>query len=66
VEYFSYICDNNINTMYKIKFIDQKGKKSLIYIKESQAWLNFGNFSGMGKFTKLKISQVPDKEDLVE
>ena len=52
--------------MYKIKFIDQKGKKSVIYIKESQACLNFGNFSGMGKFTKLKISHVPDKEDLVE
>jgi len=52
--------------MYKIKFIDQKGKKSVIFIKESQAWLNFGNFSGMGKFTKLKISYVPDKEDLVE
>lgn len=52
--------------MYKIKFIDQKGNKSVVFIEESQTWLNFGNFSGMGKFSKLKISKVPDQENLVE
>lgn len=52
--------------MYKVKFVDQEGNKRIVYINEHQAWLNFGNFSGMGKFTKLKISQVPDQEDLVK
>ena len=52
--------------MYKVKFVDQEGKKQTVFIAETQTWLNFGNFSGMGKFTKLKISQVPDQEDLVK
>ena len=57
---------SNINTMYKVKFVDQEGNKRTVYINERQAWLNFGNFAGMGKFSKLKISQVPDQEDLVK
>ena len=52
--------------MYKVKFVDQEGNKRTMIIPESQAWLNFGNFAGMGKFTKLKISKVPDQEDLVK
>ena len=52
--------------MYKVKFVHQKGNKQTVFIVETQAWLNFGNFSGIGKFTKLKICQVPDQENLVE
>ena len=55
---------SNINTMYKVKFVDQEGNKRTIFIAETQAWLNFGNFSGLGKFSKLKISKVPDQENL--
>ena len=50
--------------MYKVKFVDQEGNKRTIFIAETQAWLNFGNFSGLGKFSKLKISKVPDQENL--
>lgn len=52
--------------MYKVKFVDQEGNKRTMIIPESQAWLNFGNFAGMGKFSKLKISQVDDQKDLVK
>lgn len=52
--------------MYKVKFVDQEGNKRTVYISERQAWLNFGNFAGMGKFFKLKISQVPDQKNLVK
>jgi len=52
--------------MYKVKFVDQEGNKRTVYINERQAWLNFGNFAGMGKFFKLKISQVPDQKNLVK
>ncbi len=52
--------------MYKVKFVDQEGNKQTIFIPEGQAWLTFGNFSGMGKFSKLKISQVPIQKNLVK
>ncbi len=55
-----------INTMYKVKFVDQEGNKKTVFIPEGQAWLNFGNFAGMGQFSKLKISKVSDQEDLVK
>jgi hypothetical protein len=52
--------------MYKVKFVDQDGNKKTILIPEGQAWLSFGNFAGLGKFSKLKISQVPDQDNLVK
>lgn len=44
--------------MYKVKFVDSEGKKRKVIIPEAQMWLNFGNFAGMGKFSKLTIKKV--------
>lgn len=44
--------------MYKVKFVDSEGKKQKVIIPETQMWLNFGNFAGMGKFSKLTIKKV--------
>lgn len=49
-------------TMYKIKFVDSEGKKQKLIIPEARMWLSFGNFAGMGKFSKLTIKKV--KKDL--
>jgi hypothetical protein len=50
--------------MYKVKFVDPQGKKQTIIMDERQVWITFGNFSGMGKFSKLKISQITDENNL--
>ena len=46
--------------MYKITFVDEAGKKRKVIIPESSMWLSFGNFSGMGKFTKIKIKKLEE------
>lgn len=50
--------------MYKVKFVDSKGKKQKVIIPEAQMWLSFGNFAGMGKFSKVTIKKV--EKDLVK
>jgi hypothetical protein len=46
--------------MYKIKFVDEKGKKREVVLPENKMWLTFGNFSGMGKFSKIKIKKLEE------
>lgn len=46
--------------MYKVTFVNETGKKSLI-IDETHIWMSKGNFAGMGQFTKLKIKKIVNK-----
>jgi hypothetical protein len=44
--------------MYQVKFTDEEGKQRVFLVNESQMWIAHENFSGMGKFKKLKIKKV--------
>ena len=44
--------------MYQVKFTNEQGKQQVFIVNESQMWLTHENFSGMGKFKKLKIKKI--------
>lgn len=46
--------------MYQVKFTNEQGKQQVFRINESQMWLNHENFSGLGKFKKLKIKKIEE------
>ena len=48
--------------MYQVKFTDEQGKQKVFEVNESQMCLAHENFSGMGKFQKLKIKKLIDSE----
>jgi hypothetical protein len=47
--------------MYQVKFTDEEGKQRVFLVNDSQMWLAKENFSGMGKFQKLKIKKVVEQ-----
>jgi hypothetical protein len=49
--------------MYQVKFTDEQGKQREFLVNESQMWLTHENFSGMGKFQKLKIKKVIEEKN---
>jgi hypothetical protein len=49
--------------MYQVKFTNEQGKQQVFLVNESQMWLAHENFSGMGKFKKLKIKKVEESNE---
>lgn len=44
-------------TKYRITLVDEQGKKRTLTMDENM-WLTRENFSGLGKFQKLKIKKI--------
>jgi len=49
--------------MYQVKFTDEQGKQQVFVVNDSQMWLTRENFSGMGKFKKLKIKKLEESNE---
>jgi hypothetical protein len=49
---------------YKVVFTGEDGQKREYLLPPQGMWLNFGNFSGMGQFKKLKIKEVDDEDTI--
>ena len=52
--------------MYQVKFTDEQGKQQVFVVNDSQIWLTRENFSGMGKFKKLKIKCLVNKNKKIK
>lgn len=50
----------------KVSFTDMEGNKTKFITTPDRLWLTFGNFSGMGKFKKLKIVEIVNVVEIVE
>jgi hypothetical protein len=47
-------------TKYRVTLVDEQGIKRTFIMNENM-WMTRENFSGMGKFQKLKIKKIEEK-----